>query len=127
MVAVHEHGPAKAWALGQAVDPSDRVLVLRVQLTHGLERGIQVTTPLIAKLLFAFGPVDATRKPDLLQTLRARPSGDLRLRRRRNYSLVGEFLQRRICVAMQQDSATATGSLAGIMTRPDSGDGPVSD
>ena len=33
------------------------------------ERGIQVTTPLIAKLLYAFGPVDASRKPDLLATL----------------------------------------------------------
>lgn len=38
-------------------------------LSDAAERGVQVTTPLIAKLLFAFGPVDATRKPDLLQTL----------------------------------------------------------
>ena len=30
---------------------------------------MQVTTPLIAKLLYAFGPVDAARKPDLLQAL----------------------------------------------------------
>ncbi|MBM4336790.1 MAG: GAF domain-containing protein [Deltaproteobacteria bacterium] len=33
------------------------------------ERGVQVTTPLIAKLLYAFGPVDAHRKPDLLHAL----------------------------------------------------------
>jgi diguanylate cyclase (GGDEF)-like protein len=38
-------------------------------LSEAPDRGIQVTTPLIAKLLYAFGPVDATRKPDLLQTL----------------------------------------------------------
>ena len=30
---------------------------------------MQVTTPLIAKLLYAFGPVDAHRKPDLLHAL----------------------------------------------------------
>lgn len=42
---------------------------LREALEYAPERGIQVTTPLIAKLLYAFGPVDATRKPDLLQTL----------------------------------------------------------
>ncbi len=33
------------------------------------DRGVQVTTPLIAKLLYAFGPVDASRKPDLLHAL----------------------------------------------------------
>jgi diguanylate cyclase (GGDEF)-like protein len=33
------------------------------------DHGIQVTTPLIAKLLYAFGPVDATRKPELLHAL----------------------------------------------------------
>jgi GAF domain-containing protein len=33
------------------------------------DHGIQVTTPLIAKLLYAFGPVDASRKPDLLRAL----------------------------------------------------------
>ena len=42
---------------------------LRDALDGAPDRGIQVTTPLIAKLLYAFGPVDATRKPDLLQTL----------------------------------------------------------
>jgi diguanylate cyclase (GGDEF)-like protein len=33
------------------------------------DRGIQVTTPLIARLLYAFGPIDGARKPDLLQAL----------------------------------------------------------
>jgi hypothetical protein len=47
-------------------DPAD---VIQDILSEAPERGIQVTTPLIAKLLYAFGPVDATRKPDLLQTL----------------------------------------------------------
>ena len=38
-------------------------------LTEAPERGIQVTTPLIAKMLYAFGRVDASRNPDLLHTL----------------------------------------------------------
>ena len=42
---------------------------LRAALNEAPGRGIQVTTPLLAKLLFAFGPVDTTRKPDLLQAL----------------------------------------------------------
>lgn len=42
---------------------------LRDVLAEAPGRGVQVTSPLIAKLLYAFGPVDATRKPDLLQTL----------------------------------------------------------
>ncbi|MFQ5515326.1 MAG: GAF domain-containing protein [Myxococcota bacterium] len=42
---------------------------LREALSEALDRGIQVVSPLIAKLLYAFGPVDATRKPDLLHTL----------------------------------------------------------
>jgi diguanylate cyclase (GGDEF)-like protein len=42
---------------------------LRGVLAEAPERGIQVTTPLIAKLLYAFGPVDAARKPDLLSAL----------------------------------------------------------
>ena len=42
---------------------------LRAGLVEAPERGIQITTPLIAKLLYAFGPIDASRKPDLLQTL----------------------------------------------------------
>ena len=42
---------------------------LRPVLAEAPDRGIQVTTPLIAKLLYAFGPVDAARKPDLLQAL----------------------------------------------------------
>ena len=42
---------------------------LRPVLESAPERGVQVTTPLIAKLLYAFGPVDAHRKPDLLQAL----------------------------------------------------------
>ncbi|HTO71663.1 MAG TPA: GAF domain-containing protein [Myxococcota bacterium] len=42
---------------------------LRGVFTDAADRGVQVTTPLIAKLLYAFGPVDAARKPDLLQAL----------------------------------------------------------
>ena len=42
---------------------------LRAILDEAPGRGIQVTTPLIAKLLYAFGPVDGSRKPDLLHTL----------------------------------------------------------
>lgn len=42
---------------------------LRSVLDEASGYSIQVTTPLIAKLLYAFGPVDASRKPDLLQTL----------------------------------------------------------
>jgi hypothetical protein len=38
-------------------------------LSDAPDHGIQVTTPLIAKLLYAFGPVDASRKPDLLRSL----------------------------------------------------------
>ena len=41
----------------------------RSVLESAPERGVQVTTPLIAKLLYAFGPVDAHRKPDLLHAL----------------------------------------------------------
>ena len=33
-------------------------------------RGVQVTTPGLARLLYAFGPADAFHKPDLLQALR---------------------------------------------------------
>jgi len=33
-------------------------------------RGLQVTTPGLARLLYAFGPADAFHKPDLLQALR---------------------------------------------------------
>jgi diguanylate cyclase (GGDEF)-like protein len=47
-------------------DPPDSV---RDAFPDALERGVQVTTPLIAKLLYAFGPIDASHKPDLLQTL----------------------------------------------------------
>ncbi len=42
---------------------------LREILAIAPERGVQVTTPMIAKLLYAFGPVDGTRKPDLLKAL----------------------------------------------------------
>jgi GAF domain-containing protein len=38
----------------------------RIENTHG----VQVTTPVLAKLLFAFGTADAFSKPDLLQALR---------------------------------------------------------
>jgi diguanylate cyclase (GGDEF)-like protein len=58
----------RATGLVALVD-ADAPEALRERFNIALERGIQVTTPLIAKLLFAFGPVDATRKPDLLQTL----------------------------------------------------------
>jgi GAF domain-containing protein len=52
-----------------AVIDADAPADLRDALSRLPERGVQVTTPLVAKLLFAFGPVDATRKPDLLQAL----------------------------------------------------------
>jgi GAF domain-containing protein len=52
-----------------AVVDADAPPALREGLAEAPGRGVQVTTPLIAKLLFAFGPVDASRKPDLLQTL----------------------------------------------------------
>ena len=39
------------------------------RMHEALERGIQVTTPSHAKLLFAFGAGDARRKPELLRTL----------------------------------------------------------
>ena len=42
---------------------------LRAILNSAPERGVQVTTPLIAKLLYAFGPIDAHRKPELLHAL----------------------------------------------------------
>jgi diguanylate cyclase (GGDEF)-like protein len=38
-------------------------------LAEAPERGIQVTTPLIARLLFAFGPVDGAHRADLLAAL----------------------------------------------------------
>jgi diguanylate cyclase (GGDEF)-like protein len=41
----------------------------RAILHEAPERGIQVTTPLIARLLFAFGPVDGAHKADLLAAL----------------------------------------------------------
>ncbi|MBW2281192.1 MAG: GAF domain-containing protein [Deltaproteobacteria bacterium] len=47
-------------------DPSEE---LRAVLEEAPDRGVQVTTPLIAKLLYAFGPVDGSRKSDLLHTL----------------------------------------------------------
>lgn len=52
-----------------ALIDADAPRSMRDQFSVALERGIQVTTPLIAKLLYAFGPIDASRKPDLLQTL----------------------------------------------------------
>ncbi len=52
-----------------AVIDADPAFAIHEILSEAPERGIQVTTPLIAKLLYAFGPVDATRKPDLLQAL----------------------------------------------------------
>jgi GGDEF domain-containing protein len=41
----------------------------RAILVEAPERGIQVTTPLIARLLFAFGPVDGAHRADLLAAL----------------------------------------------------------
>jgi diguanylate cyclase (GGDEF)-like protein len=52
-----------------ALIDADAPASLRPVLAEAPERGVQVTTPLIAKLLYAFGPVDAARKPDLLQAL----------------------------------------------------------
>jgi GGDEF domain-containing protein len=44
-------------------------LAQRSILSDAPERGIQVTTPLIARLLFAFGPVDGAHRADLLAAL----------------------------------------------------------
>ena len=52
-----------------ALIDADAPASLRSVLAEAPERGVQVTTPLIAKLLYAFGPVDAARKPDLLHAL----------------------------------------------------------
>src|SRR3972149_4224863 len=52
--------------LGAIVD-ADLPPAGRSLLHEAPERGIQVTTPLIARLVFAFGPVDAARKQDLLE------------------------------------------------------------
>ena len=52
-----------------ALIDADAPASLRGVLADAQDRGVQVTTPLIAKLLYAFGPVDAARKPDLLQAL----------------------------------------------------------
>ncbi len=52
-----------------AIIDADLTGPLRSALNDAPGRGIQVTTPLLAKLLFAFGPLDPTRKPDLLQAL----------------------------------------------------------
>ncbi len=58
----------RAPGLAALVD-ADAPPAFRERFAEALDRGVQVTTPLIAKLLYAFGPVDASRKPDLLQTL----------------------------------------------------------
>jgi diguanylate cyclase (GGDEF)-like protein len=47
-------------------DPSGPI---RSALEEAADYGVQRTTPLVAKLLYAFGPIDAYRKPELLQTL----------------------------------------------------------
>ncbi|MEE8558305.1 MAG: GAF domain-containing protein [Myxococcota bacterium] len=47
-------------------DPSDSI---RVALEEAQGRGVQRTTPLVAMLLFAYGPVEGFRKPELLNTL----------------------------------------------------------
>ena len=52
-----------------ALIDADAPAPLRAVFADAADRGVQVTTPLIAKLLYAFGPVDAARKPDLLQAL----------------------------------------------------------
>jgi diguanylate cyclase (GGDEF)-like protein len=52
-----------------ALIDADAPAELREALAGAAEAGVQVTSPLLAKLLFAFGPVDASRKPDLLQAL----------------------------------------------------------
>ena len=56
-------GAPRAWST-PILSPSLRA----VRSHEAPDRGLQVTTPLIAKLLYAFGPVDASRKPDLLHT-----------------------------------------------------------
>ncbi len=52
-----------------ALIDADAPAGMRQLLDSAPERGVQVTTPLIAKLLYAFGPVDAHRKPELLSAL----------------------------------------------------------
>ncbi len=52
-----------------ALVEADPAEPLRSILADAPDRGIQVTTPLIARLLYAFGPVDASRKPELLHSL----------------------------------------------------------
>jgi GAF domain-containing protein len=47
-------------------EPSDAI---KTMLEEAAGHGVQRTTPLVAKLLFAFGPVEGFRKPDLLNTL----------------------------------------------------------
>jgi len=64
------NGPALLRTPGLvALIDADAPAGLRAILETAPERGVQVTTPLIAKLLYAFGPVDAHRKPELLHAL----------------------------------------------------------
>jgi GAF domain-containing protein len=51
-----------------AVVDADASPALRERL--GRARAVQITTPVLAKLLYAFGPAAAFSKPDLLQALR---------------------------------------------------------
>ncbi len=55
-------------ALAAVID-ADAPAALRPRLEEAGQRGVQITSPLLAKLLFAFGPVDGSRKPELLQAL----------------------------------------------------------
>ena len=52
-----------------AVIDADPAAEIRDVLEQALDQGLQVPTPLVARLLYAFGPIKATRKSDLLQSL----------------------------------------------------------
>ena len=52
-----------------AIIEADPAPSLLSALEEAQDHGVQRTTPLVAKLLYAFGPVDAFRKPELLDKL----------------------------------------------------------
>jgi diguanylate cyclase (GGDEF)-like protein len=74
-----------------AVIEADPPPAIRSVLEEAPDHGVQRTTPLVAKLLYAFGPVDAFRKPELLEKLgEILESYNLTIDRRR---LLGRILQ----------------------------------
>ena len=52
-----------------AVIDAEAPTALRERLEEAGEQGVQIISPLLGKLLFAFGPVDSSRKPELLHAL----------------------------------------------------------